>query len=117
MGWSVGMRAAYRVGAQDLLLGAMLRHTGALSISEACGPYIYWLFPLDGWLARRDASDRDVRKKVACTKLEVSCLVGRQGSFDLDPGPEPSSLFITQVLAVGIAWAFALETGGMPVTA
>lgn len=40
-----------------------------------------------------------------------------QDSFDLDPGPEPSSLFIAQVLAVGIAWAFALETGGMPVTA
>lgn len=45
--------------------------------------------------------------------------MGGSGSFDLDPGPrpEPSSLFIAQVLAIGIAWAFALETGSMPVTA
>lgn len=44
-------------------------------------------------------------------------LVGGQDSFDLNPGPEPSSRFIAQVLAVDIAWAFALEAGGMPVTA
>lgn len=43
--------------------------------------------------------------------------MGRQDSFDLDPEPEPISLGIAQVLAFGIAWAFALDTGGMPVAA
>lgn len=50
-------------------------------------------------------------------QVRSQLLVGGQDSFDLDPGPEPGFLFIAQVLAVGIAWAFALETGGMPVTA
>lgn len=34
--------------------------------------YFSWLFLLGGRLARHGAKDRDVRKKVACAKKEVS---------------------------------------------
>lgn len=68
MGWSVGMRAAYRVGVQDLLLGAMPQTQVHCLFQRPAVPYFYWLFLLDGRLARRGANDRDMRKKVACAK-------------------------------------------------
>lgn len=41
---------------------------------------------------------------------------GLGGALIADPGHRPQPV-IAQVLAVGIAWAFAWEAGSMPVTA
>lgn len=68
MGWFVGMKAALSSEWPGPSFRSCGPDTGALFIPEACGPPLCWLFLLDGHLARHDAKDRDVRKKVDSAK-------------------------------------------------
>lgn len=62
---------------------------------------------------KREGCEEEGGRIVPSKKSMVS---GWVGQFCSGPRTQArAKLFIDQVLAIGIAWAFALETGGMPV--